>query len=52
MEILTTNYYSLLDLLLWGLLTLAVGVDIGTAFKIKETKTKQKKKRRQKHEGF
>lgn len=50
MGILTTNYYSLLDLLLWGLVALAVGVDIGTAFKIIETKTKQKKKRRQKHE--
>lgn len=50
MEILTTNYYSLLDLLMWGLLTLAVGVDIGTSFKIKETKTKRKGE--QKHEGF
>lgn len=51
MEVLTTNYYSLSDLILWGLILLAVGVDLGTASKIKP-KTKSKRKEEKKHEGF
>ena len=47
MDLFTTNYYSLLDLALWGLLLFM----LGAAIKIKP-KTKSKRKGEQKHERF
>lgn len=45
MELFTTNYYTLTDLALWGLLLFLLGATI----KIKP-KTKSKRKGEQKHE--